>query len=358
MTCTSKKCSRSACASSTSGRTSATIRGTRRSSRACAAPASTSSSGTSRCGTDASTSSRPGSARRFGSRARRRRSSAGSTATSTRSSSATRDTSTCAAAKRAARGRPIVFNPLVSLADTLVSDRGRFAADSRAAQVLRAVDRAAFRAADLVVADTAAQAAFFEELGRATCRGLLRRRGGTALHARLAAAGRVHVSLRRQADPAARARDDPRGGAAGAGASLPRRRQRTARAAARRAAGQRRVARLGRVRAAARRAARLRLRARHLRHVAEGAARHPEQGVPGAGVRRARRHRGHACRARAPDRRGERAARPAGRCRTRSSTRCGGSPRTPSSRDASPREDGARTSGTRARRYSANDGAR
>ncbi len=70
-----------------------------------------------------------------------------------------------AAAKCAARGRPIVFNPLVSLADTLVSDRGRFAADSRAAQVLRAVDRAAFRAADLVVADTAAQAAFFEELG-------------------------------------------------------------------------------------------------------------------------------------------------------------------------------------------------
>ena len=70
-----------------------------------------------------------------------------------------------AAAKRAARGRPIVFNPLVSLADTLVSDRGRFAADSRAAQVLRAVDRAAFRAADVVVADTAAQAAFFEELG-------------------------------------------------------------------------------------------------------------------------------------------------------------------------------------------------
>jgi len=70
-----------------------------------------------------------------------------------------------AAAKRAARGRPIVFNPLVSLADTLVSDRGRFAEDSRAAKILRAIDRAAFRAADLVVADTAAQAAFFEELG-------------------------------------------------------------------------------------------------------------------------------------------------------------------------------------------------
>ena len=30
------------------------------------------------------------------------------------------------AARRAARGRPVVFNPLVSLADTLVGDRGRF----------------------------------------------------------------------------------------------------------------------------------------------------------------------------------------------------------------------------------------
>jgi glycosyltransferase involved in cell wall biosynthesis len=69
------------------------------------------------------------------------------------------------AAKRAARGTPVVFNPLVSLSDTLVSDRGRFAADSRAAKTLRAIDRAAFRAADLVVADTAAQASFFEELG-------------------------------------------------------------------------------------------------------------------------------------------------------------------------------------------------
>jgi glycosyltransferase involved in cell wall biosynthesis len=69
------------------------------------------------------------------------------------------------AAKRVARGRPIIFNPLVSLSDTLVSDRRRFAADSRAAAILRALDRAAFRAADLVLADTAAQAAFFEELG-------------------------------------------------------------------------------------------------------------------------------------------------------------------------------------------------
>jgi glycosyltransferase involved in cell wall biosynthesis len=69
------------------------------------------------------------------------------------------------AAKRAARGRPIVFNPLVSLADTLVDDRGRFARGSRPARALRAVDRTAFRAADLVVADTEAHATFFRGLG-------------------------------------------------------------------------------------------------------------------------------------------------------------------------------------------------
>jgi glycosyltransferase involved in cell wall biosynthesis len=68
------------------------------------------------------------------------------------------------AAKRAARGRPVVFNPLVSLADTLVSDRGRFRALSPAARALARIDRAAFGAADLVVADTHAHARFFEQL--------------------------------------------------------------------------------------------------------------------------------------------------------------------------------------------------
>jgi glycosyltransferase involved in cell wall biosynthesis len=59
-----------------------------------------------------------------------------------------------AAARRAARGRPVVFNPLVSLADTLVGDRGRFRQGSLAARALDRVDRYAFRSADLVVADT------------------------------------------------------------------------------------------------------------------------------------------------------------------------------------------------------------
>lgn len=67
------------------------------------------------------------------------------------------------AARRAARGRPIVFNALVSLADTFVSDRGLFAPGSLAARTLGAIDRYALRAADLVVADTEANA---DELAR------------------------------------------------------------------------------------------------------------------------------------------------------------------------------------------------
>jgi len=72
------------------------------------------------------------------------------------------------AARRAARGRPVVFNPLVSLADTLVGDRGRFRAGSLAARALERIDRHAFRSADLVVADTDAHAHF---LGQLTGRG-------------------------------------------------------------------------------------------------------------------------------------------------------------------------------------------
>ncbi len=64
------------------------------------------------------------------------------------------------AARRAARGAPVVFNPLVSLADTLVEDRGRFRRGSLAERALRAIDRRALRSADLVVADTEAHAGF------------------------------------------------------------------------------------------------------------------------------------------------------------------------------------------------------
>jgi len=68
------------------------------------------------------------------------------------------------AARRASRGKPIVFNPLVSLADTLVGDRGRFGRGTVTARMLERIDRSAFRSADLVVADTEAHARFFAEL--------------------------------------------------------------------------------------------------------------------------------------------------------------------------------------------------
>jgi glycosyltransferase involved in cell wall biosynthesis len=68
------------------------------------------------------------------------------------------------AARRVARGRPVVFNPLISLYDTLVSDRLRFRPGSLAARALRALDRRALRASTLVVADTEANAAYLANL--------------------------------------------------------------------------------------------------------------------------------------------------------------------------------------------------
>jgi len=67
------------------------------------------------------------------------------------------------AAKRVACGRPVLFNPLVSLHDTLVTDRGRFRTGGLGATVLQQVDRRAFRRADLVVADTEQHARFFRK---------------------------------------------------------------------------------------------------------------------------------------------------------------------------------------------------
>ena len=66
-------------------------------------------------------------------------------------------------AARIADGRPVVFNPLVALADTLVEDRAVVSRRSPLAALLRAVDRRAFRGADLVVADTEAHAGYFRE---------------------------------------------------------------------------------------------------------------------------------------------------------------------------------------------------
>jgi glycosyltransferase involved in cell wall biosynthesis len=60
--------------------------------------------------------------------------------------------------------RPVVFNAMVSLYDTFVEDRERFRDGSLPARALRRLDRAAFRASDLVVADTRANADFMREL--------------------------------------------------------------------------------------------------------------------------------------------------------------------------------------------------
>jgi glycosyltransferase involved in cell wall biosynthesis len=68
-------------------------------------------------------------------------------------------------AKRVARKRPLVFNPLISLHDTLVGDRSRFREGLFTARVLWVVDRRALRLSDLVVADTEANADFLAELG-------------------------------------------------------------------------------------------------------------------------------------------------------------------------------------------------
>lgn len=68
------------------------------------------------------------------------------------------------AARWVARGRPVLFNPLVSLYETLVEDRRRFAAGSVRAAVLRRADRLALRTVDLVVTDTEQNARRLAEL--------------------------------------------------------------------------------------------------------------------------------------------------------------------------------------------------
>jgi glycosyltransferase involved in cell wall biosynthesis len=59
----------------------------------------------------------------------------------------------------------LVFVPLVSLTETLVEDRALFPAGGLRARLVAALDRAAFRAADLVLADTEAHAEYLRRLG-------------------------------------------------------------------------------------------------------------------------------------------------------------------------------------------------
>jgi glycosyltransferase involved in cell wall biosynthesis len=67
------------------------------------------------------------------------------------------------AARYAAGHRPVVFNALVSLHETLVDDRRRFRPGSMAARALAALDRFALRTADLVVTDTESNADFLAD---------------------------------------------------------------------------------------------------------------------------------------------------------------------------------------------------
>jgi glycosyltransferase involved in cell wall biosynthesis len=64
----------------------------------------------------------------------------------------------------------LVFAPLVSLTETLVEDRGLFPASGVRARLVSALDRAAFRAADLVLADTEAHAEYLRRLGAPAAR--------------------------------------------------------------------------------------------------------------------------------------------------------------------------------------------
>ncbi len=60
----------------------------------------------------------------------------------------------------------LVFDPLVSLWDTFAGDRGLVRDGSAKARAVRAVDDVAFRLPDLVLADTWAHAAYFQEAFR------------------------------------------------------------------------------------------------------------------------------------------------------------------------------------------------
>jgi len=61
-------------------------------------------------------------------------------------------------------GSLVVFDPLVSLTETFVEDRGLVPPGSWQARFLRWLDRRAFRAADVVLADTPQQAAYWAAL--------------------------------------------------------------------------------------------------------------------------------------------------------------------------------------------------
>lgn len=65
--------------------------------------------------------------------------------------------------------RRLVFDPLVTLTDTVVEDRALVAQDSVTARLVRLVDCLALRLADVVLADTEENAAYMAALARCPC---------------------------------------------------------------------------------------------------------------------------------------------------------------------------------------------
>lgn len=65
---------------------------------------------------------------------------------------------------RSLRRRPVVFDPFFSLYDTVVSDRSLLREGSASARLLRSIERFILRHADIVLADTAAHAAYYADL--------------------------------------------------------------------------------------------------------------------------------------------------------------------------------------------------
>ena len=119
-----------------------------------------------------------------------------------------------------------MFNPLVSLADTMIGDRARFASAGSPARALRRLDRVRISAGRPRRRGHCGSRRVLRANVRSPRRAVgrrLRRRRGPPLHAGTASLGAVPRDLRRQAHPAPRARDDRRG----RGRSRPRSRSRS-----------------------------------------------------------------------------------------------------------------------------------
>ncbi|HEY5173525.1 MAG TPA: glycosyltransferase, partial [Acidimicrobiia bacterium] len=61
---------------------------------------------------------------------------------------------------------PVLFDPFISVFDTVVSDRGLVGPRSPVGRIVRVVDRASLRGARRVIADTPSHAAFYADLAR------------------------------------------------------------------------------------------------------------------------------------------------------------------------------------------------